>query len=69
MNTDIAVNSARAVIKVLRDVPPVVPPGDAPLASVLISRNLKLARGYKRYVAQRRRGARRKGWLHTIHFQ
>ena len=53
-DTDIAVNLSRAVIEVLGDVPPSVSPRDAPLASVLTSRELKPAHEHKRYAAQRR---------------
>ena len=68
MNTAIAIKLARAAIEVLRHVPPVVPPSDAPLASVLTSRKLKLSRGFRRLITQRIRNAYRNlARLHVRH--
>ena len=66
MNQDIADRLARAAIMVIGDVPPSVP-SSAPLASVFTSCGLKPKQEDKRYVAQRRRDARRNGHVHVIH--
>ena len=69
MDTRIAVSLTRTAIEALRDVPPVVSPSDVPLASILTSRMLRLARGYKRLVKKRRRDARRNRGLNIIHLR